>query len=74
MCDGMQVYGIEVDVAVARPPTPANTRTRYYRVAVPLTLSNFSADTEAQLLACAMAAGDPRVVMPVASRIVDLTL
>lgn len=83
---GHQVYGVEVDVAIARPPTPANTRTVFVRVAVPLDLPDFTADAQARETACQMASGvrgvgtalpgmtGDRVVMPVAARIVDLTL
>lgn len=71
---GVQVYGVEVDVAIARPPTPANTRTIYVQVAVPLDLSDFAADTEAMLVAAQMAACHPHVVMPIATRIIKLTL
>jgi hypothetical protein len=78
------VYSVEVDVAVARPPTRANTRTVYVRVAVPVALPDWLASVEARDLACGMAAGvltwllpgtvrgaERRVVMPVATRVVN---
>jgi hypothetical protein len=71
---GVQVYDVEVDVAIARPPTPKNTRTIFTRVAVSLDLSNFAADTEAKLIASQIAACHPHVVMPIATRITRLTL
>lgn len=71
---GVQVYDVEVDVAIARPPTPANTRTVFVQVAVSLDLPNFLADTEARLIASQIAACHPFVVMPIASRITNLLL
>lgn len=69
------VYTVEVDVAIARPPTPANTRTLTVVVAVDPALSDFAADTEAKLVACEMAAVScPFAIMPVACRIVSVIL
>lgn len=68
------IYVVAVDVATARPPSPANTRTVYVAVAVDAALPAYAADTEAQLIACQMAAIAPNVVMPIASRILALTL
>jgi hypothetical protein len=74
MEDGVQVYGVEVDVALRYAPSAVNQVTRYVRVAVPLSLPNWLADVEAQLIACEVAGSRPDVVMPTASRIVDLVL
>ena len=83
---GSQVYSVEVDVAIARPPIPTTHRTVYVLVAVSLDVSNWSADVEAREVACQMVAGTrgigtalpgrwgPVAVMPVAARIVGLTL
>ncbi|MDH6462083.1 hypothetical protein M2302_002258 [Micromonospora sp. A200] len=67
------IYDIEVDVAVARPPTPANTRTIHLRIAVEGE-PGFTADNEALLTAALMAYGSRTVAMPLATRIVGLTL
>ncbi|MEV1109962.1 hypothetical protein AB0I95_15095 [Micromonospora sp. NPDC049751] len=62
-----------MDVAVARPPSPANTRTVYVRVVVEGE-PGFLADSEALLTAALMAYGSRTVPMPLATRIVDLVL
>ncbi len=62
------IYDVVVDVAVARPPTPENTRQIYVRVAVDGE-PGFLADNEAMLTAAVMAAGRAGVVMPLATRI-----
>ncbi|MFC4089332.1 hypothetical protein [Micromonospora sp. GCM10011541] len=67
------IYDIEVDVAVARPPTPANTRTVYLRIAVDGE-PGFTADNEALLTAALMAYGSRTVPMPLATRITNLEL
>jgi hypothetical protein len=67
------IYDVEVDVAVARPPTPANTRTVYLRIYVEGE-PGFTADNEALLTAALMAYGSRTVPMPLATRIVNLEL
>lgn len=57
----MNVFTVEVDVALRRPPRPDAT--------VRVRISALSA-TEAELVACQMASCDRRVVMAVGSRIV----
>jgi hypothetical protein len=57
------IYAVEVGVALARPP----------RVdAVKYVLVEAESQVAARLLACQIAAADPRVVMPVSDEIVDL--
>jgi hypothetical protein len=57
---------VRVDVAVARPPTPANTRSAFVTIA---------GDTEldCQLAATHMVMASTRCVMPVATEILTLT-
>ena len=57
---------VQVQVAVARPPTPANTRTVFVLVDAVTT-------TEANLIACQIAACDRRVEMVTGSRVIGWT-
>lgn len=49
------IFDMEVDVALRRPPTPANTRTWFSRIAVADRQSLTGAETEARTLAALMA-------------------
>ena len=70
----MQLYRVEVDVCIVRPPTPDNCDMVMVIVAVPGDLPNFDADCEAKEIAYLIALSDRRVQMVTACRIVDLTL
>jgi hypothetical protein len=62
----MWPYRTEVDLAIARPPTPENTVTVYGIVSA-------ERDLEAHLTAIYMAMGfHPDTVMPVASRVTPI--
>lgn len=58
----LRVFAAEVDVSLGRPPR--TDATIYYQIAA-------DSSVDAQLIACQMAACHPRVVMPVASRLVS---
>lgn len=51
----MLIFDMEADVALRRPPTPANTRTWFSRIAVTDRPSLTSAENEARTLAAQMA-------------------
>ena len=48
------LFDLEVDVAVQRPPTPANTRTHHVQVAVPDSPGFTRAENQARTLAALM--------------------
>jgi hypothetical protein len=68
----MAVYDMEVDIAVRRPPSPANTRTIHSRVAVDDRSSMLAMESEARTLAALMA--DHWCAMVTAVRIVEAEL
>jgi hypothetical protein len=68
----MLIFDVEVDVAVQRPPTPANTRTVFVTVAVDDQPSLFAAEADARLLAAQIASNWG--VMPLATRITGAEL
>lgn len=68
----LAVYDMEVDIAVQRPPTPANTRTIHTRIGVEDRPSMLAMESEARTLAALMA--DHWCAMVTAVRIVGAEL
>lgn len=59
---------VEVDVALARPPRVDAQLWTWIAVEQ---VDRFNVDADARLIACEMAACDPRVVMPLGARVID---
>lgn len=59
-----------MEFAIARPPTPVNTRTSFVTVQIEdRGQSHFDADSEAREVAALWVMGRPGVVMPLSARV-----
>lgn len=68
----MLIYEMEVDVAIRRPPIPANVRTTFVRLAVPNQPSLTRADNEARLVGAWMGHRHGEIVTAVRITSVEL--
>lgn len=66
----MMQFTVRVEFAIARPPTPANTRTSFVTVQIEdRDQSHFDADSEAREIAMLMLMARRGVVMPLSARV-----